>query len=79
MPARALAERIKAGALPSPFTPRDVYRRCWSNLDSPEAAHRAAAALEDLGWVRIAEVATEGRPRTDIHIHPKLAREPEKS
>jgi hypothetical protein len=79
-PARALAERIKAGALPSPFTSRDVYRRCWSHLDDPEAVRRAAAALEDLGWVRVVESNTEGRPRTDIHIHPKLPRKaPEKN
>jgi hypothetical protein len=75
-PARALGDRIRAGALQSPFAYRDVYRRGWSNLDSPEAAKRAVVALEDLGWVRIVESReTGGAPRVDVHIHPRLPRQ----
>jgi Protein of unknown function (DUF3987) len=71
----ALSERIKAGALPSPFQHRDVYRKCWSNLDSPEAARRAVAVLEDLDWLHsVAIQETGGAPRVDIQIHPKLPR-----
>jgi putative DNA primase/helicase len=71
----ALAEKIKDGALPSPFTPRDVYRRCWAKLDSREAVHRAVAVLEDHGWLRSVETReTGGAPRVDIYIHPRLPR-----
>ncbi|MGZ3303933.1 MAG: DUF3987 domain-containing protein, partial [Isosphaeraceae bacterium] len=71
----ALSERIKAGALPSPFQHRDVYRKGWSSLDSPEAVRRAAAVLEDFGWLHFVEIQeTGGAPRLDIHIHPKLPR-----
>ncbi len=74
-PALALSARIKAGALPSPFTYRDVYRRCWSGLDNPEATRRAVAALEGLDWFRTVETPnTGGAPRVDIYIHPKLPR-----
>jgi putative DNA primase/helicase len=76
-PARALSERIKAGALPSPFQTRDIYRRGWSGLDDPHAARRAVGILQDLGWLRIVDIPqTGGAPREDIHIHPKLPRKP---
>jgi len=79
--AGALAERIKQGALPSPFTHRDVYRRCWSGLDDAESVRRAVAVLEELGWLRSIEVRdTGGAPRVDVHVHPKLPRKaPEKT
>lgn len=42
--ARALANQIKAGALPSPFQARDAYRKGWARLDTPEAVRRAGNA-----------------------------------
>jgi putative DNA primase/helicase len=75
-PARALAERVKAGELPDPFTYRDVYRRCWSQLDDPDTVRRAVAILEGYGWLRAVDSSTGGRPRTDIQIHPELPRKP---
>jgi putative DNA primase/helicase len=75
--ARVLAEKIKDGALPSPFQAREVYRHGWSGLDDPHAARRAVGILQDLGWVRSVEISqTGGAPREDIHIHPKLPRKP---
>jgi putative DNA primase/helicase len=73
--AHALAERIKAGALPDPFTLRDVYRPGWAGLDDNERAGRAVAALEGFGWVqRVENRATGGAPREDVYIHPALPR-----
>jgi putative DNA primase/helicase len=75
--ARTLAEKIKAGALSSPFQVRDVYRRGWSGLDDPHSARRAVGILQDLGWLRIVDVPqTGGAPREDVYIHPKLPRKP---
>jgi len=72
--ARSLAERIKAGAVTSPFSPRDVYRRCWSNLSTPDEVNRAVALLEEHDWVRSVETRqTGGAPRTDVHVHPTVA------
>jgi len=76
-PALSLVDKITSRCLPSPFTARDVYRRCWSNLDKPDLAHLAIAVLEDHGWVIVEEVnKTGGSPRTDVHLHPSLPRRP---
>jgi putative DNA primase/helicase len=76
-PARALANKIKAGALPSPFAYCDVYHRGWSGLDDAKSARSAVALLEERGWVRVVRTQqTGGGPREDIYIHPKLPRKP---
>jgi putative DNA primase/helicase len=75
--ARGLSEKIRCGALSSPFQARDVYRRGWSGLDDPHAVRRAVGILQELGWLRITDVdQTGGAPREDVHIHPKLPRKP---
>ena len=74
-PPQALAAKIKAGMVPSPFTHRDVYRHCWTNLDTPQLAGGAVAFLVDRGWLFIAEnIQTGGAPWADIYIHPSLPR-----
>jgi len=70
--ARELAKKIKANALPSPFTARDVYRRCWSRLDDKQAVRQAVAFLEERGWLQTVETMTGGKTREDTHIHPSL-------
>ncbi len=73
--ARALGERIKKGDLPSPFALRDVYRKGWSLLSTTDDVGRAVAILEGLGWLQGVEThKTGGAPRTDIYIHPSLAK-----
>jgi hypothetical protein len=72
--ALALAGRIKAGTIPSPFTYRDVYRNGWSSLDTPDATRRAVAVLTDHGWLREVVTPTAGRDREDLYIHPSLPR-----
>ncbi len=74
-PALALAEKIKTGSLPSPFTSREVYRHHWSNLDDPRLVGCAIAVLTDHDWLSITETKQErGAPREDVHIHPSLPR-----
>lgn len=78
--ARALADKIEAGKLPSPFQRRDVQRRCWAGLDDRDSVQRAVAALEDLGWLQVVETpSTGGAPREDVCIHPSLLQTPEKT
>ena len=68
-------DKLQKGLLPSPFTYRDVYHRTWGKLDDASSVRRAVAHLEELGWLRTVEVRdTGGGPRTDIHIHPAVAR-----
>lgn len=72
--ARQLAERIKAGKLPSPFTPHNVYHNGWTGLATPEDVERATDILEGLFWVRSERIITgkRGRPRFHYWINPKF-------
>lgn len=75
--ARALLERIAAGELPSPFTVRDVYRRHWTGLGSPDAARAAVAVLERHAYLAAEPVPTTsrgGKPTRRYHIHPQVRR-----
>ncbi len=78
--AAALAKRIAAGKLPSPFTRRDIQLKGWAGLDERDAIRRAVAVLEDSGWVRVVETHdTGGAPREDVYINPRLPRALEKT
>lgn len=69
--ARALLRRIKAGEVPSPFLPRDVYRKGWASLGTEET-HEAVRYLADFDYLRTEEVKTGGRDKRAIWINPKL-------
>jgi putative DNA primase/helicase len=70
--ARRLAERVKEGALASPFTSRDVYRNQWSGLTDPDSVRAATEVLEDLNWLRSEKLPTTGRTKLQYHINPRL-------
>jgi hypothetical protein len=76
-----LAERITV-SLPNPFTIRDVQRKGWSGLTSPEEIRRAVGILEDRGWVHATmniPGPKGGRPGEAFFINPALSvRDPEK-
>ena len=55
---RELGDRIKRGKLGVRFTARDVYRKCWSGLDTPEAVRPAIEMLAESGWIRPDRQAT---------------------
>ena len=72
MPAHALAAKILAGALPSPFPLRDVYRPQWSGLTTKAEAELAVETLVDAGWLAAEDViGAIGRPGVVYHINPK--------
>jgi putative DNA primase/helicase len=73
--AGALATKLRAGALSSPFRVRAVIERGWSGLTDREAVSGACAQLSDLGWLRREPVpagATGGRPTTQYRINPRV-------
>ena len=75
--ATLLAHRLKAGALGTRFSIRDLSQRDWSGLDTPELARSAVKALEDAGWVRrVPYEPTEkgGRPSEIYEMNPKIFR-----
>ena len=60
--ARALIDKARAGALPAPFTARDVYRNQWSGLADKVAVADALDLLTAHGWLSEATFDTGGRP-----------------
>jgi putative DNA primase/helicase len=77
--AHELAARIKRREIGAEgiFSSREVYRKGWAGLDSPELAERATEVLQDAGWIR--PVATEpkpagGRAATRFAVNPKVWR-----
>jgi hypothetical protein len=57
------------------FALRELYRRHWAGLGTPDEAESALAVLEDAGWVRKAESSspTSGRPSSEIFlINPRI-------
>ncbi len=70
-----LADKIKAGALPSPFNSREVYIKCWHGLGEKKDVEAACDVLIDENWLRRelrAKPAT-GRPSLpEYHINPAV-------
>jgi hypothetical protein len=78
--AHELAARIRRREIGAngAFSCREVYRKGWAGLDSPELAERATEVLQDASWIR--PVATEskpagGRAATRFAVNPKVWRE----
>jgi putative DNA primase/helicase len=75
--ARELARHILAKDVPEGFTPRNIYLKGWSGLDTPERVRRALSLLEGAGWVRRVECAPRpggGRPSEEWLVNPKAVR-----
>ena len=70
--ARAFLRRIQAGEVKEGATTREVYRRNWTKLATPEELKTAARVLEDYGWIRIETLKTGGRSTTRVRLHPTL-------
>ncbi len=70
--AAALANKILCHAVCDGVTLRDVYRHRWSHLATPEAVHQAIETLADLGWCRLEDLSTGGRPSLVVRINPKV-------
>ncbi|MCC6322112.1 MAG: DUF3987 domain-containing protein [Phycisphaerales bacterium] len=70
--ARSLARKILAGELKDGFSLREVYRKGWSGLASPDEAEAATKLLIDLDWLAETKITTTGRPTTAFRINPRL-------
>jgi len=62
--ARGILDKAKAGALPDPFSARDVYRPQWAGLGDKATVADALDMLAAYGWLTEAELSTGGRPTT---------------
>lgn len=70
--AKALATKLKNGALANGFALRDVYRSQWSLLRTRDEAVQACDILEDLRWICPSTEVTGGRDRIRYWINPKI-------
>jgi hypothetical protein len=78
--AKALARKLRSKALPTEFKLRDVYRKGWANLSTPDEVKVATEILEDYDWIRSHTqntAATGGRPTTVFVINPLISEVPE--
>ena len=75
--ARELARHIQAKGVLETFTPRSIYLKGWSGLDTPERVRGALSLLEDAGWVRRMEFTSSpsgGRPSGEWLVNPRVMR-----
>jgi len=70
--AQALARKIQAREVAEVFSRRDVYRRHWTHLATPDEVDRAAMILADYRWVRMAKQDTGGRPSEQYIVNPRV-------
>lgn len=80
--AALLLKRIKAGALADKdgviadtFTTRDVYRKGWAGMTTPDAVRKAAEYLCEFDWLRrevVAAGAAGGRSSEQYWLNPSL-------
>lgn len=79
----ALAEHIKAGDLPEPFTAREIGRKHWSHLRDAEAVSFAIETFLEYGWLRQIPTppkAREGRPASPrFEVNPAAVDRPRPS
>ena len=75
--AHALASRIKSGSVTNGMPVREIYRKGWGSLSTPDAVDAALTILEGAGWVRRETLAdTGGRPSDVVCLHPELRGQP---
>ena len=73
--AHALAAKIKDGVIENDSTVRAIYRRHWSGLETQKAVLQGRSLLEDLGWLRVLDSKTGGRPSELVKLHPQFRKE----
>jgi putative DNA primase/helicase len=77
LPVQILADRLRAGALGTRFTVRQVYGHDWSGLTTPDAVRASLMELQEAGWVREVQSTPGpqgGRPSEVFEVNPKIYR-----
>lgn len=69
---RELAERISRRQLNDGFVARDIIRKGWRALKSPDALQAALDALVGLNWLRAEHRPTAGRGTVEYLINPQV-------
>lgn len=69
--AKNLVNKIKSNQW-TEFKPKDIYRNCWSGLDTPEKVKSICEVLERYGWIRKITRSTGGRPSDVYLVNPLI-------
>ncbi len=69
--ARTVLNNLVKGKLNSPFTARDLYRKGWAGLSTPNQAKAAIEILVEYGHLIIEKQVSEGRP-TERYMWNKI-------
>lgn len=75
--AQTLLGKIKKGDLHQVFTAREVSRKQWSGLKTPDTIRDVLSLLIDYGYLKELSTGGEGRPTIKYFYHPTLT--PEKA
>ena len=71
--ARVLLEKIKLGLVHDFDRCRDLYRRGWKGLSTPESFEDALEILKEHGWLRTEILSAQvGRKSDVIRLHPSF-------
>jgi hypothetical protein len=73
--AAVLGERLRAGALGTRFTIREIRKKGWTGFDDQAVIRVVLQELEDAGWVRkVPNQPSErgGRPAEAYNVNPKV-------
>ncbi|HEY9886507.1 MAG TPA: DUF3987 domain-containing protein [Vampirovibrionales bacterium] len=70
--AKGLLRRIKKKDIQSPFTQREVLRKSWTGLSSPEMVKKVLDLLEDLKYLKVETKTGNGRPTEVYLVNSKL-------
>lgn len=73
--AQTLIGKIKKGELKQGFTGRDVARKQWSGIKTPETVRDVLSLLTDYGYLKEDSPKGNGRPTVKYYIHPSLQSE----
>ena len=68
--AKSLLQKLSKGELQCPFTVRQVHRKHWSSLATPQEAEAACSLLVDHGYLREVEIIGKGRPTVQYKLNP---------
>jgi len=73
--AQTLIGKIKKGELKRGFTGREVARKQWSGLKTPDTVKDVLSLLIDYGYLKEDLQQGNGRPTVRYYIHPSLENE----
>ena len=70
-----LGERLRAGALGTRFTIREIRKKGWTGFDDQAVIRVVLRELEEAGWIRKEPNQTSergGRPAEAYNVNPKV-------